>query len=234
MTTLNLAIPEEFKNINSTIFSSSSSTLTQIFNNWPNYLAALGILLVGLIIKQLVQLLIKRIASKAFFKKISHKTGFTDFLNKAQIKSSPSHVIANFLGGYLFTMFFLAATKILGLNAISDFLDKVIKYIPNLVVALFIVLIGFKFAKTVSAIIESTLNILNSDAAQILSVASKGIMIVFAILAALFQLQIAEDLVKIVFTGVVAMISLAGGLSLGLGSKDLVKKMLTELKKENK
>ncbi len=57
---------------------------------------------------------------------------------------------------------------------------------------------------------------------------SSYIIVVFSLLAALSQLKIAEHFVNVLFTGFVAMLALGLGLSIGLGSKDLVNQMLNE------
>ncbi len=229
-----IEIPQQIQHINSKIFYSSTNTLREILNKWPNILIALGIIIIGWLIMKFVRWTIVKISSKIFLHKFSEKSGLTKFLERAQVKSSPSEVIAKFLGGYIFMMFFLASSNILGLTDISEFLNKVINYIPQVVVALFIVLIGFQIGNTVSAIVESTLKIMDSSSSKIIGLVAKEIIVTFAILAALFQLNIAEDLVKILFTGVVSMIVLAGGLSIGLGSKDFIKEFLFEVKKKHK
>jgi len=227
-----IIFPDEIQEINDTIFASSSNTFVEIFKNWPNILAALIIIAIGWIIMKILNWIIIKTAKKFSFHKISKKSGFTKFLEKAKIKAAPSEVIANFLGGYIFTMFFLAASKVVGLTAISDFLQKVIQYIPNVVVALFIVLIGISIANTTKAVVESTVNILDSGGSKILGIVAKNIIILFSILAALWQLNIAEELVKILFIGIVATVSIAGGLSIGLGAKDLIKDILIEMRKK--
>lgn len=225
-------IPNKIQEINSTIFSSSSNTLVDILEKWPQILAALGVIAIGYLIMRLIQWLIVKISKKIFLHTLSERSGFTEFLEKAKVKAAPSEVIANFVGGYVFTLFFLASSKILGLHAISEFLDKVISYIPNIVVALFIVLIGFQLANTIGALVESTLSIMDSAASKVLGLVAKNIIIIFSILAALIQLNIAEELVKILFIGVVAMTSLAGGLALGLGGKDFVANLLKNMNKK--
>jgi len=221
-------------NIQTEVFSSSSNVITDIFAMWPQILIATGVIFIGWLLMFFTQFIIKKIAYKASLHSFSERIGLTSMLQKAQIKSSPSKVLGNFLGGYIFTLFFLAASNILGLTPISEFLDTVIQYIPHVIVALFIVLIGFQIATTTGAIVESTLNILESSAAKILGIVAKSVIILFSILGALIQLNIAEKLVTILFTGVVSMLALAGGLAIGLGSKDFVKEILQEMKKHHK
>lgn len=224
----------QIEEINRTIFSTSTNIVIDIIQAWPRILMAIGIIVVGWVIMYLVRSLISKISKRKIFITISKKIGLTGVLERAEIKSSPNQVIGKLLGGYLFMMFFLAATRILHLEAISDFLSSVIKYIPNLVVALFIVLIGFEFSKTISALVSSALKFVDAGASKILGMVARNIIILFSILAALIQLNIAEELIKILFGGVVATIVIAGGLSLGLGSVDLVKDMIKDVKKKHK
>jgi hypothetical protein len=223
-----MIIPQ-LNDIKTTVLDSSSKTLLNIISSWPNILAALGIILVGYLLMKIIIIIIIKTADKLKLHKLSEKSGLTHFLKKANISSPPSKVIANFLGGYIFTMMFLAASKILGLNDISLFLDQVIRYIPKLIVALFIVLFGTQIANTTKAITESTLNLLSKNSAKILAEFARAIIILFAIITALFQLNIAENLVRILFIGIISSLSLASGLALGLGSKDFIKNLLKDL-----
>ena len=233
MTFPDISLPAEVYEINSGIFTSSTDTLAGILMQWPRILIALGLIVVGFIIMQIIRFVITKIAKRVSVHKLSTRLGFTHLLQKAGIKSSPSEIIAKFIGGWVFTVFFLAASNVLGLQPISEFLDNLLyTFIPHLVVALFIVLIGFQIAKTIGAIVGSTLNFLDEGAAKILQIVATNIIILFSVLAALLQLNIAEDLVKILFTGVVGMIALAGGLAIGLGGKDFVKDTLEQYRKK--
>lgn len=223
---------EKFQNINDTIFTSSSNTLGDILSHWPEILSALGIVVVGFFIMKIIKWIIVKTAKKLSLHYLSDKSGFTDLLNRANVKSSPSEVIGKFLGGYVFTMFFLAAARVLKLSAISDFLNKVINYIPQIVVALFILLLGMQIAETTKAIVESTLRLLNNGGAKVIAEFSKYVIILFAVLTALIQLNIAEELVRILFIGVISSLSIATGLALGLGAKDFVSEFLQEIQKK--
>lgn len=200
--------------------------------HWPNIVAALGIVLIGWMTMWIIRIIIRKTCQKIPFHIISKKVGFTDFLKKAQVESSPSEIIGKFLGGYVFMMFFLAASNVLGLTDISEFLDKVIRYIPNIVVALFIVIIGSQFAQTTGAIVQSAAIFLKPGVAKILRLVATNIIILFSIITALFQLNIADELVKIMFIGVVASLSISIGLAVGLGSVDFIRDVLQHIIKE--
>lgn len=230
MTFPQIVLPEPVSEINNQIFYSSSDTLSVILNQWPTILAALGLVIIGFFFAWIIRFIMKKIGQKIAIHHISDKIGFTRLLEKAAIQSTPSEIIGKFLGGWVFTMFFLAATRILQLEDIANFLDNLLyHFIPRMIVALLIVLIGLQIARTSSAIIGSTFNFIDKGAARIMQLVAKNIIILFSVLAALLQLNIAEDLVKILFTGVVAMIALGGGLAFGLGAKDFVKQIFETL-----
>jgi len=75
---------------------------------------------------------------------------------------------------------------------------------------------------------------LPASSAGLLGTVARTAVIVFAVMASLTQLGVASDLVKILFTGFVAMLALAGGLSFGLGGRDQAMQWLDKIKKEIK
>ena len=226
----------DFLSIQDAISRDATGIFSKVLAILPNITISLILILIGIFVMQIVKAFFVKLSHRMFFHKLSDKIGLSRLLGKMKIYSPPSVIIGKFLGGYFFTFFSLQATKRLGLEAISDFISKLINYIPNVIVALFVVLIGFEISRTVSAVTESALNILEAGAAHVLAVVARGIIILFSILAALMQIDVInQELIKILFTGIVAMIAISGGLSIGLGSKDFVSSLLKDvINKKNK
>ncbi|MBI5414132.1 hypothetical protein HZA38_01305 [Candidatus Peregrinibacteria bacterium] len=222
---------EKAANFLGTLLDSGKEIVEKITSIVPDIFLALGIIIFGIIFGNIVSWGIQKIGEKLKIIHIFHRIGFTKLLQKANIQSSPSAVIGKFAQGYIITISIISAANVFGFYQVSDFLDKVIKYIPNVLVSLVIILFGTGVAETSSAILENTLRIAKSKAARTLALSAKYIIITFAIMAALFELKIAEELVQILFTGFIAMIALAGGLAFGLGGKDVVREVLEDLKK---
>ena len=116
------------------------------------------------------------------------------------------------------------------MTEVADFLATVRGYIPDLIIALFIMLVGIRIGNTVSVVVQTSLSLTRSNTAKALGIAAKSTVITFAALAALSQLQIAPILIQILFIGFVSMLALAGGLAFGLGGKDVVKELLEAIK----
>ena len=223
---------EEFLEIQETIFSGSTDSISRILQFWPNILAAAGVFLFGWALSIFARKMIEKIGEKLKIAHLAEKSGFKKILQKAGVKKAPSVVVAQFLQGWIVTIFLLSAAKILNLTAVSNFLEKIIEFLPNIVVALFILLFAVRFGDFIGALISGALSIANSNASKVVAVVIKNIVIAFGIMAALVELHIAENLISTLFIGLVAAIALAGGLAFGLGGKEIVAQMLRDLTKK--
>jgi small-conductance mechanosensitive channel len=116
--------------------------------------------------------------------------------------------------------FLLAASDILGFFALSSFLRDVLLYLPNLIIAILIMVAAFIVANLVRHIVRASVLSAKLHAAKFLGSAAWWIVIIFGALAALVQLGIAVTIINTLITGFIAMLAIAGGLAFGLGGKD--------------
>ena len=196
----------------------------------PYILGALGVFVLGYILAEMASRAIMRMSEKLRLETIADKLGLKHFLERTGVKKSPSHVIAKSVKAYLIFIFFIEATKIARLTEVAEFLVTIRGYIPQVIIALFIILVGIRIGNTMNLVISTSLSFARTTTASALGLAAKYTMIAFAVLAALSQLEIAEILIQILFIGFVSMLALAGGLAFGLGGKDVVKELLVALK----
>lgn len=197
----------------------------------PFILGAIAVFLFGWILAVLASRAIIGMSKKLKLDLISDKIGLKHFLSKTNAKMSPSHVIAKSVKGYLIFLFFIESTKIAQLTQIADFLSRVINYVPEVIIAIFIMLVGIKIGNTMQVVISTSLSFAKSNTANVLGIAAKSTVVSFAVLAALSELEIAAILINTLFIGFVAMLTLAGGLAFGLGGKDIVRELLESIKK---
>ena len=217
--------------ISDLILNSSDWVVTKIFENLPAVLWWVGIILVWFLLWSLIEKIILKIFDKIKVKKIFEKINFDNFVKKAWIKSSPVKLATEFLKWYIFLMFFLAWTKMMWLDDVSSFFNSVVDFLPKLVIALFIVLIWLNFADTSASLVKNTMKMTDVKWWEILWIVVKNIIMVFAILAALMQINIADKFVEILFIWVVATISIWLGLSIWLWWVDFVKNRLEKIEK---
>lgn len=196
----------------------------------PYILGAVGMFILGLLLAELASRGVLRMSKKLKLEFLSDKLGLKNFLDRANVKLSPSRVIAKSLKAYLIFLFFIESTKIARLTEVADFLTSVINYVPQIIIALFIILVGIRIGNTLQLVVSTSLYFARTSVANAMGVVAKSTVVGFSVLAALSQLQIAEILIQILFIGFIAMLAIAGGLAFGLGGKDLVKEVLEAFK----
>ena len=123
--------------------------------------------------------------------------------------------------------------EMLKLTPVTTFLIGITLYIPNVLVAILILIIGIVIGHFIYEVVEKSIKVskLPTTSAKPLAALSKWAIILFALMAALIQLGIAVTLVETFFTGLVGMIALAGGLAFGLGGKEMAAKFLEDAAK---
>lgn len=228
------SLSNNINHVNDLILASSSDTFSTIISSWPNILWATWILLIWWIFWSLIEKAITKLISSTRIEKLFDKLQFQDVLSKAQIKIPPVLIVVKFLKWYIFMMFFLAASNLLGLTYISEFLDSVIAFLPKVVVALFIVLLWFRVANTTWIFLLNTLKLADLKTALLLSTVAKYIIITFTILAALMQIEIAPEFLNILFIWIVSALSLWMWLSFWIGWSRYIANRLEEFSIKNK
>ena len=148
------------------------------------------------------------------------------------VGANVSELIGGIVKWFLVLVFLMAATNILNLIQVTDFLNQIILYIPNVIVAVLILAIAFLVGNLVYGIVKGSTRAAGVMSATLLAAISKWAIIIFGILAALIQLGIATTLVSTMFTGFIAAISLAIGLAFGLGGREEAALILKKLREE--
>lgn len=218
-------------NIGSSIGTAVHDKYVKFAQFTPYILGAIAVFLFGWILAEFVERGIVGIAKGLQLEPISKHLGIDQFLKRIHTRLSASHIVGRAVKGYLIFLFFIESTKVARLTKVAEFLTQILDYIPDLIIALFIMIVGLRVGSTLKVIIITSLRFTKSPSANALGAAIKGTVMTFAVLAALSQLQITPSLIEILFIGFVAMLALAGGLAFGLGGKDVVKEVLEAMKK---
>lgn len=199
----------------------------------PTLLGALIVFIVGWMIAigigRLVQRILELVRLNEPFEKIA---GLRSTLQRAGLALN----IPKFLGGlvkwFLFIVALLATANILGLDDVAEFLNGIIAYLPNVVVAAVILVAGVMLGNFVGRVTKASIEAARFPHGGSTSAIAKWAVVIFSFLAALVQLRVAEVLVQTFFTAFSAMIAIAGGLAFGLGGKDLATRILNHLESD--
>jgi hypothetical protein len=199
---------------------------------FPVFLGAVIVFVFGWIIASIAGSIISKTIKTARIDQALEKVGFNRKLSSVGVGASISELIGGIVKWFLVLVFLMAATNILSLIQVTNFLNEIILYIPNVIVAVLVLAIAFLVGNLVYNIVKGSTRAAGVMSATLLATLSKWAIIIFGILAALIQLGIATSLVSTMFTGFIAAISLAIGLSFGLGGKDEAALILKKLREE--
>lgn len=198
----------------------------------PNFLGALIIFLIGWAIAAGLQKLFTQILRALRLDPALEKVGAGQFFEKAGLKMDFANWIGLSVKWFLIFVFLLAAADILKLQGVTVFLTEILGYIPNIIVAVLILVVTFWLANVLRKLVQASVSASNIKAAAFTSAVVYWSILVFGLFAALIQLGIAFALLQTLITGLIAMIAIAGGLAFGLGGKDLATSFLNRLRKE--
>jgi hypothetical protein len=118
----------------------------------------------------------------------------------------------------------------LGLYAFSNFLKDVLNYIPNVVAAVLIMLATFVVANFLRRVVSASVASARLHASKFLGTLTWWSVVVFGLLTALVQLNVAVSVINTLITGFIAMLALAGGLAFGLGGKSYAEYLINKLR----
>lgn len=205
-----------------------TDSLLKVINYLPNLIAALVVILVGVIVAWALETVIVRILRVIKIKPYTEKVGLGKVF---PAKVDFVQIIGDLVKWIVIIIFLLPALDILGLTQVSELLSRVVAYVPNVIVAVVIVMIGAIVADLVAKVVEGTANTIGVTTARVLADVAKYAIIIFVLLAALYQLGIVTILIDRLFTAFVGMIAIAGGLAFGLGGQDAAKDVISRIRK---
>ncbi len=198
----------------------------------PNLLAAIVIFILGWFVAIWIGKLIAGILSSIKFDALFDKTGWKEAIENAELKVSPSGFIGAICKWILVIVALMIATDILGWAAFASILGSIIAWVPNLLVAVIILIVAIIIADIIEKLVRMSAKKMGISFVNFLGVIVKWAIYIFAGLAALVQLGITPDIVKILMMGFVGTLALALGLSFGLGGKEAAGRLIEEARKQ--
>lgn len=198
----------------------------------PNFLAAIIVFIVGWIISVWIKKLIVKILNALRIDKFFERSGWREALEKAEIKVSVSDFCGEIIKWILVIIFLMASVEIVGLSQFSEFLGKILAWLPNLIAGVIIFIVAVVAADILGKITKASAKKIGTTYLGIVEGIVKVSIYVFAVFAILLQLGIAKELVNAIIYGVIFALSLGFGLAFGLGGKDAVAKFIEDLKKK--
>lgn len=206
-----------------------------VANFIPNFLAAVILFLVGWLIAVILGRLVAQIIKTIKLDTALRGAGFDKVVEKGGFTLSSGGFLGALVKWFFIVVSLVAALDILGLKEVTSYLSTVVlNYLPNVIVAALILLVSVVIASAIQKLVVSSAKAAGLSSAVVLGEIAKWAIWIFAFMAALAQLQILNGFIQPLFIGIIAAISLALGLSFGLGGKEAAARYIEKVREEVK
>mgnify|MGYP001591883597 CR=1 FL=1 len=186
----------------------------------PKLLAALLLLLAGWLLARLLRAGVKRGLVALGFSRMAEKSGLEALVKQGGVDLSLAGIIAGAIYWLVLLVVAVSAANSLGLDSVASLANKVILYLPKVVVAILILVFGTLFARVVNRVVFAWLNNAKFPGALSVSTSSEYAVQIFALFLALEQMEIGTTLLTVAFAIVFGGIVFALALAFGLGGRE--------------
>ncbi len=208
------------------LLTSFSAGLAILFAAVPKILGFLVILIIGWLIASAVAGVVAALLRTVHFNDVARRSGFAGFVEKMGIRRDASGFLADLVKWFIRLIVLVSAFDALGLPAVSQVLEQLLLWIPNLIVALVILVIAGLAANALAGLIRGATSEAHLGNPNVLATIARVAVWGFAIVIAANQVGIATTLVNTLFMGLVGALALALGLAFGLGGRETAAQMV--------
>ena len=193
---------------------------TKITAFLPALIGAIIIFVIGWIVARLVRLGVVKLLALVRFDKATEKGGVNEFLKKGDITKTPSEILGILVYWFIMILVIIASLDALGLPIVSDLLNSIFLFIPNVVAAIVVLILGFLVGNLLAAVVRTAASNAGLKAADGMGKLALYALVIFSVAIALDQLDIGEDIVAAGFIIAFGAVALALALAFGLGGRD--------------
>jgi small-conductance mechanosensitive channel len=189
----------------------------------PRVLVGIVLMVVGLAIAKVVEVVLRFILTRIRFDSLMEKAGIDKTLHRIGLRQQLNVAIPRII--YFLTLIILArtASDALGLTAISGAIGAFFAYLPNIIAALLLMIVGTSIAQFASETVVEAARNSGIDFAPALGKMVSGLIMFVVGMMAIGQLNIDTNMVRIVTSFILGGGALAFGLAFGLGTRDVVR-----------
>lgn len=210
----------EINNVADALRLAFANALSTFFTFIPRLIGAAIVLVIGLVVGRLVGGLVARALRAVKFDQIADRAGIDDFLRSGGVRMDPAGVVGQIVKWFIYLVFFQVAAETLGLPQVTALLNQVLAFLPRIVVALAILLVGALVGNLLATVVRGSVGATRLGDPTLLGNLARYGVIAFAIVAALSQLEIAPEIVNVLWTALIGGFALALALAFGLGLRD--------------
>lgn len=211
----------QLKDMGEAMWYSFTQALSAFMRFLPALLGAFVVLIAGWFIAGFVARWIERGLRAIGLERAVERSGIGHFIEQSGTRWTMSGIIAALIKWSIFLIFIQAAASLLGMAQITSIINSIILFIPNLIVALAIIVIGSLIAKFLAGLVRGSLSQMEAPNSGLFAKLTQYAVIGFSIVAAFNELGIAQTVVNTLLIGLIGSLALALGLAFGLGGREV-------------
>ena len=201
----------------------------------PEILLALLMVLIGWMLGSILKAAVEKLFTSLNIDGALKAANVDDLVAKTGYKLKSGEFVGTLMKWFVIIVFFVVALDILRLDQVTIFFrDVVLGYLPKVIVAVLILLVATAIANVSGKSVTGAAKAAGFKAADLVGSLTRYAILVFAVLAAMNQLEIAPELVQTLFMGIVFATALATGLAFGLGGKNAASKYIESITETGK
>jgi len=202
------------------VFNAFDTALSTLFAYIPRLIGALIILVIGLIIGRLVGTIVTKALRVVHFDQVADRAEIGPLLRNAGVTMDAAALVGAIAKWFIYLIFFQVGANTLGFTQLTTILNEILAFLPRIVVALFILLIGALVANILAQVVRGSVATSRLGNPGVLSSLARYGVLTFAFVAALSQLEIAPAIVNALWFALIGGIVAALALAFGLGARE--------------
>ena len=202
------------------LLTSVAAALALLLSAVPRILGFLVILIIGWIIASAIAAAVAALLRAVRFNDLARRSGFADFVQQMGVRKDAAGVLADVVRWFIRLIVLVVAFDALGLPAVSQVLQQLLLWLPNLVVALVVLVLAGLAANALASLVRGATAEAGLGNPDVLATIARVAVWAFAIVIAVNQVGIATELVNTLFMAVVGAVAVAFALAFGLGGRE--------------
>jgi len=200
----------------------------------PTLIGALIVFIVGLIVAKGLGHLVEKVVDALKLDRLLERMGLRAILAKAELRLHSGRFLGELVKWFLILVFILAASDILGLTGVTDFIrQEILPVITKVIIAVLILIAGVLVANILERVVRASIAASGVSYGGFAGVLTKWTVLIFTFWTVFLQLNLAIFIpFSAIITGLIAMLAIAGGLAFGLGGRDMATQLLEGLRKQ--
>jgi small-conductance mechanosensitive channel len=224
-----------FESLKMALTDAFGSLLAGVVEFIPKLIVAIIIVILGWVLGAALSKIINQIFRTLRIDSALEAAGAKQLVHKAGFNLNSGLFVGELIKYFIVVVSVMATLSILGLSDVNMFLQGIVLgYLPQVIVAVLILVVAIVLSEVMRKVVVAAAKAAGVHKAGLLGSMTKWSIWIFAILAALFQLNIAATFIQTLFTGVVVAFSVALGLAFGLGAKDTAREIVEDIRAEIK